>query len=253
MPDTATRKTTRSPRAPSISLDEAIDKAARIYARERRHPAPVEAVAKNLGYSGARNGAAIQALASLRYYGLVERPNEGQVQVSKDFESYNFAPDDKLRHELRAKWLRAPTIFSELLDKFERGLPSDATLKYTLIQRGFAPTTADECLTVFRKSVEFARYYDGTAVEEPEPDVSPSAETPSSTGQSVSAPMPAQETRGFDATTMGAADRIPIRLSGGRRAWLEIPSPFFESDKDRLKAQIDLLITDDEGSTSTDV
>jgi hypothetical protein len=41
-------------------------------------------------------------------------------------------------------------------------------------------------------------------------------------------------------------DKIPVRLSGGRRAWLIIPTPFFESDKARLKAQIDLLLSEDE-------
>lgn len=41
-------------------------------------------------------------------------------------------------------------------------------------------------------------------------------------------------------------DRIPVRLQGGRRAWLWIPTVFYESDKQRLKAQIDLLLTEDE-------
>ena len=41
-------------------------------------------------------------------------------------------------------------------------------------------------------------------------------------------------------------DRIPVRLDSKRRAWLEIPAPFYEKDKMRLKAQIDLLITDDD-------
>jgi hypothetical protein len=41
-------------------------------------------------------------------------------------------------------------------------------------------------------------------------------------------------------------DRIPIRLAGGRRAWIEIPSPFFSADRERLKKHIDLLLTDDE-------
>jgi hypothetical protein len=37
-----------------------------------------------------------------------------------------------------------------------------------------------------------------------------------------------------------------VRLDQSRRAWLEIPTPFYEADKKRLKAQIDLLLTDDE-------
>lgn len=41
-------------------------------------------------------------------------------------------------------------------------------------------------------------------------------------------------------------DRIPVRLTGGRRAWLVIPTPFYSADKSRLKAQIDLLLTAEE-------
>jgi len=40
-------------------------------------------------------------------------------------------------------------------------------------------------------------------------------------------------------------DKIPVRLSEGRKAWLVIPTPFYEADKLRLKAQIDLLLTED--------
>ncbi|MNR68298.1 hypothetical protein D3C85_1927750 [compost metagenome] len=47
-----------------------------------------------------------------------------------------------------------------------------------------------------------------------------------------------------------ASDRIPVRLSGGRRAWLVIPQVFFEADKKRLKAQIDLLLTEDDEEPS---
>jgi len=47
-------------------------------------------------------------------------------------------------------------------------------------------------------------------------------------------------------SSLQAADRIPVRLPGGRRAFLEIPSPFFEADKERLKNQIDLLLTEDD-------
>jgi hypothetical protein len=40
-------------------------------------------------------------------------------------------------------------------------------------------------------------------------------------------------------------DKIPVRLTEGRKAWLIVPTPFYEADKVRLKAQIDLLLTED--------
>ncbi len=41
-------------------------------------------------------------------------------------------------------------------------------------------------------------------------------------------------------------DRFPVRLPGGRKAWIIIPSLFYEADKNRLKAQIDLLLTEED-------
>jgi hypothetical protein len=36
-----------------------------------------------------------------------------------------------------------------------------------------------------------------------------------------------------------------VLLPGGRKAWLIVPTPFYEADKARLKAQIDLLLAED--------
>jgi hypothetical protein len=45
--------------------------------------------------------------------------------------------------------------------------------------------------------------------------------------------------------------RTAARLS---QAWLLIPTPFFKADKERLKAQIDLLLTEeDEEEARADV
>ena len=90
----------KSPRAPSMALDEALDRALKAYERDRLHPAATELFAQNIGYKGANNGSALQAMASMRYYGLIERPKEGVLAVSKDVESYKFAPDDAMRSDL---------------------------------------------------------------------------------------------------------------------------------------------------------
>jgi len=235
----------KSPRAPSMPLDEAVDRAMKAYDKERRHTAPIEAMAQSLGYKGANSGTALKAIASLRYFGLLERPSEGQLAISKDVESYQFAPSEDLKKELRIRWLRNPPVFADLLDKFQGGLPSDATLKYELIQKGFLPNSAAEELSVFRKSVEFARYYESgpraneaeVVVPNNEPLESESDDQESSVSR-VSVPPDAP-------ADSSAMDRIPVRLSGGRRAWLVIPEPFFSADKERLKAQIDLLLTED--------
>ena len=64
----------KSPRAPLIALDKAIEGAIKIYEKEHRHAAPTEAVAQHLGYKSANSGTALRTIASIRYFGLLERP-----------------------------------------------------------------------------------------------------------------------------------------------------------------------------------
>lgn len=257
-----------SPRAPSIPLDEAITKTIKMYEEEGRHAAPAEVALKHLGYKS-RNGASISVLASLGYWGLVERPKDGMVMVTKAFEDYQFTPSEDHKQDLLIDFLRTPPLFSSLLDQYGERLPSDATLKYDLIQRGFIPSTAENCMAVFKRSAEFARYFDRNKVSSLQPEESETPEQSVEPAEGVQ-PMQPSSIPSHQATDAGsslaeverqvlkensfgamlstnpAVDRIPVRLAGGRRAWLEIPMPFFSADKKRLKRHIDLLLTDDE-------
>jgi hypothetical protein len=240
----------KSPRAPSIPLDEALDHAIKAYEKERLHPAPTEVVAQNLGYKSANNGTALSAIASLRYFGLLERPKEGQLSVAKNVESYKFSPDEGLRRSLLTAFLMAPPLYADLLQKYRSGLPSDANLRFELIQRGFIPQAAEAALSVFKRSVEFVGYFNDQVPEAQQyVQDEPAKELDE---KSIATPAIKQEERNQNQMALPAeasddlVDRIPVRLPGGRRAWLAIPSPFFESDKARLKAQIDLLLTEDQ-------
>lgn len=255
----------KSPRAPSISLDDALDKALKVYDKERLHPAPADVVAQHMGYKDANNGRALGALASLRYYGLVERNGNGLLNVTKDVESYRYAPSDEMRQAYLRRFLTAPVLFAELLERYSSGLPSDGSLRYELIQRGFLPATAESLVGILRRSADFAKAYeleppqDATTMAtdtkerefEPVPEPIPTVEIARATSvvpavqqRSVSI----QREEGLSAEEVSGHDRIPVRLTGGRRAWLLIPHVFREADKQRLKAQIDLLLTEDEGS-----
>jgi len=235
----------RSPRAPSIALDDAIQRALKIYEKERRHATPTEVVAQDMGYKTANSGAALGALASLRYFGLLERLSDGRYSVSKDFEEYQFSPSDDHRRGLMLGWLRRPPIFADLLEQYIGGLPSDASLKFDLIKRGFSPDSAASTLSVFKRSVEFARVY-----EQPTPSDQrmPEADEEERDDRAIASEAQALSREAFQAAPPSDpnSDRIPVRLPGGRRAWLEIPTPFYQADKERLKAQIDLLLTEDD-------
>ena len=241
----------KSPRAPTMPLDEAIARVARIYKEEGRHCAPVEVAMRHIGY-GSKNGAALSALASLGYWGLVERPKDGLVMVAKSYEDYEFSPDEQHKNELLAEFLRKPALFQSLLDHYKDRLPSDATLKYDLIQRGFRAGTADTCMAVFKRSVEFAHYFERTVDGSSEIDVESDAgvaveggvltalpvepaiaEASSTIGQADQAkkaqPLMQAISASLNQATDPALDRIPVRLARGRRAWLEIPIPFFNA------------------------
>lgn len=251
----------KSPRAPSISLDDAIEKIGKMYDKERCHTAPIEALAQHLGYKSAANGAALSSLASLKYFGLLDRPKEGMGAVSKEYETFRFAPNEMIKKHAITKWLVSPPVFAELLDKYKEGLPSEATLKYDLIQMGFSPQAADSCAQVFRRSVDFAQYFElreqgginaqtagliGTNETELTPPLSGSPATEIIAGQSVKTSDVEEPQPNSKSSLSSEVDRIPVRLGGGRRAWIEIPTPFYSADKNRLKSQIDLLITDDD-------
>lgn len=242
----------KSPRAPSMPLDEAVERALKIYERERVHAAPADVIAQHIGYKNASSGPALAALASLRYYGLIDRPAEGRFAVNRDVEAFKFAPSDELKRSFLRKFLAKPPLFAELLDKYAEGLPSDGTLRYELIQRGFLPGTAEVVVTVFKRSVQFVGLDESESLPDSELEESHSAADPvdESAPEPVHAPAPVTPSaRPGEAYPIGpddTHDRIPVRLSGGRRAWLVIPSIFHEADKLRLKAQIDLLLTEED-------
>lgn len=239
----------RSPRAPSFALDDAIAKAIKIYEKERRHAAPSEVVAQDMGYKNANSGSALSALASLRYYGLLDRVQEGKYAVSKEVEDFQFAPSEALRQSHISGWLRRPAVFSDLLEQYSSGLPSDATLRFTLIQKGFTPEAASAVLSIFKRSVEFARVFEGESAPPAVSSDDSEVDEKEATAEQGRQPILEEEASVKAAPSQVSDpvnDRIPVRLSGGRRAWLEIPSPFFAADKKRLKAQIDLLLTEDE-------
>lgn len=259
---TELKKRKVSPRAPSLALDEALARVERMYKGEGRHPAPVEVVMKQIGYSG-KSGPALQAIASLGYWGLVERPKDGFLRVSKEVEDYLFTPDERHKQDLLVRFLRKPALFASLLDQYHDRLPSDASIKYDLIQKGFIPGSAESCVNIFKKSIDFADYYawvrrQSDVVDSQDVSASDEVEVPSDEllREVLDVELGSRNLLQQDkpvineipvvlANVDSNVDRIPVRLAGGRRAWLEIPMPFYKADKERLKSFIDLLLTDE--------
>ncbi|MFP6557515.1 hypothetical protein WJ542_04100 [Paraburkholderia sp. B3] len=244
----------KSPRAPTLALPDALERVEKVYSVEGRHATPTEIVAQALGYKSATNGSAAQTIASLRYYGLLERPKEGFLAVSKDYENYKFSPEETQKQALIIGWLRTPSIFSTLLEKYDGRLPSDANIRFDLISLGFIPGGADAYVSVFRRSVEFARFYEHAAFQSEDDPLSQPTTPEQPTGQPPEALQPLQAAPQAAHVVHPAAPvaahnpdviRVPVRLPKERMAWLELPIPFYEADKERLKAYIDMQLADD--------
>lgn len=249
MAETARKK---SPRAPSFSLSEALDKAIRVYDSEHLHAAPTDVVAAALGYKSANNGSALATIASLRYFGLLDRPKDGFLAVCKTVESFKYAPNEELRKELLFQFLKNPPLYAELIEQYAAGLPSDANLKYELIQRGFLPGNVNSVISAFKQSVDFTGYFelreDDGDIHRVDGEAVPISHVPqlaiTQSNNVTEAAIVGQTMIGLSEEE--SVDKIPVRLTGGRRAWLIIPEPFYLADKARLKAQIDLLLAEDE-------
>jgi len=250
---------TRSPRAPSVDLEESLRKAQKLYEKEGKHAIPADLAVKHLGYSGINNGSAARALASLKFFGLVDSNNKGDVAASRDVEDYVHTPDEKEKQNLLIRWLRAPKIYAELLDEYSERLPSEQAIRYRLIKMGFLPPAADDAMKTFKASVDFARYFErqtgSPAMIEDGLDTSDvQAEELDRRGalipeRAAIRNLPVVEYRPANPVLPQAeVDRIPVRLSGGRKAAIEVPTPLYEADKEILRRQIDLLFTDDEDS-----
>lgn len=230
-----------------MSLPVAIEKAEQIYTAEGGvHPIPNDVAAKHLGYSGARNGAAATVLASMKYYGLLVKANDGMVSLPKEFVEFKVAPSNAIKVDIISGWFKSPAIFSELLEGGVSSLPSDETLKYTLVKKGFSPKSADVCLQAFRESLEYIK--DFNVSDEFEETIS---ETVLDQSECVEEEPQIKNSNNVAVNQNPVFEpsdhiRLPVNLKDNRMAYIEFPKPFLLADKERLIKYIELQLADDE-------
>lgn len=150
-------KTGRSPSYPGIPLADAIERAKVIYEHEKKNPAPVTVVMKHWGYNNPSSGRASVTFAALKKFGLITEEGSGSNRVARLTDrvvAIVHSPD-------ASKTIREaallPAIHRELWDEYKGTLPSDDSLKWTLIQRGFTPTGAAEFIRQFRETIAYAQ------------------------------------------------------------------------------------------------
>lgn len=145
---------TRSPNYPILNLEEALERVREIYKKQHTHPATREVIAKLIGYSSL-NGASGTVISALGKYGLLEGRND-QLHVTPlalDLILHRKG-DPEYTDALRtAAFL--PALFSELRDQYPGRLPSEHSLRATLIKRGFNPKAVDDAIRNYRDTIAF--------------------------------------------------------------------------------------------------
>lgn len=151
------RTVDRSPRYPSIPLSKAIDRAREFYRQEAKHAAKPEIAVTHWGYSSKSSGGRL-TLAALRSFGLLENAGGG-VKLSD--RALHILLDEREDSPDRVAFIQqaalAPTIHRKLWDKFKADLPSQASLRHSLLMEfEFAPGAVDDFIREYRDTLAFA-------------------------------------------------------------------------------------------------
>ena len=236
------KKKPRSPAYPSIPLEEAIERARQIYEHEQKNKAHVSTIFSHWEYA-AKSGRARLALASLKYYGLIEIEGSGdnrKVQLTDlalDI-LLDEREDSKEREEAIKRAALSPAINSELWKEYEGNLPSEKELEFSLKrERGFTERGVREFLAHFSKTLEHANLELSLDVPKAGEDISDKQEKVQvKTEQQIE--------------QVGAMHDIQLPLASNSWATLSARFPLTQKEWDRmvevLKAMKPALVKNDE-------
>jgi hypothetical protein len=164
-PNAPKKRQGRSPAYPFISIRTALERAETFRVAEGgrpRHHSPVASAAMAWGLR-LKTGDTKQTIAALGHYGLFEFQGEGEnrkvrltdaaLQILLDKQ-----PVSPERDALVRKAALTPRIHSELWQKWQSALPSDATLETYLVRdRGFSETGARDLMTEYKDTIAFTK------------------------------------------------------------------------------------------------
>jgi hypothetical protein len=173
-PSASYRKRGRSPGYPAIDLGAAIERARQVFRAEGRNSAPVNAALADWGYSPG-SGAGNVTLAALKKFGLLQEEGSGtQRRVRLTDEAFRIVTDEREVSPERDDLVRLaalkPKIYGELFSLYNGRLPSDATMRTDLRQRGFTERALDEFIPEFKRTLAFAGLTEYDSQDANEPD-----------------------------------------------------------------------------------
>lgn len=152
----------RSPNHPALSLEDAVAKAKLLYDKYLRVPVAMPLACLNWKYTNPRSSGALQTLATLRAYGLIEVSGRSDAQkVTVTDAAERIIRGAPTRAELLRVAAIAPAIHSEVWNNFDRSLPHDELLRnYLLWERPegsrFTDDSVDGFIARLRSTLRYA-------------------------------------------------------------------------------------------------
>ena len=155
----------RSPNYPGISLKTAVEKITIWYKADGIVASSREAAMKHMG------GDVGRVMSALKGFGLISEA-DGRVKLAQRGIDIVVRPaDDPKRKQAIKEASLSPSIYSELVNEYSGGLPSDTTLQSELIAgRKFNPKAVSAFIKDFRDTLDFAGISPSDVVDSGEDD-----------------------------------------------------------------------------------
>lgn len=146
----------RSPNFPVISLEEAVDNTRKLYNADGRAGSLKSAVYNHLGYKG-EHGASITVVSAMKKYGLITE-EKSTIYLTHEAELILIGSDEEEKRNAIKECALMPDIYKKLWSEYsERGLPSDTSLRHTLIfHYNFNEKSVDGFIKNFRATLKYA-------------------------------------------------------------------------------------------------
>lgn len=236
----AEKAASRSRNYPAFGLPTAIERARALYDRDGKAAVNVVAAVKAWGYTSL-NGRSMRALGALRQFGLLDDTAPKTVKLSSRALQLLVAPKDSPDYRKAIQEAtKEPTIYRELLAKYEEGLPSDESLIHDLVlNSSFSEEAATAIVSGLRASLSLDRV-------DPEGDTGGRGEAnmPLLAGDKdrSGATKPKKEGAMSDVGTDIPALDFPIPLVSGGQAILRVPRYMSEADHALLTSYLDATL-----------
>lgn len=235
---------------PSLSLEQAIDRARVLYDRERYNAAPIDQIAKHWGFKTIKTGPASTAYSAVKQFGLLDESGSGptrKASLSQRARAILTAPEDVRAEEIRAAALE-PTMNRQVWERYKTHTGSPESFNWHLIsEMGFSDTGAREFAKQYEATIRFAGLVDGATPEDEDEELDAEADALSDAHHPVAPTSDVWfnearervEVPNHQPPTSTRMSRHAIPLVGGKQVILEGEFPLTEAAWQGFKAVLE--------------